>query len=149
MNTEDRSTGSRVHPRLLLGSVLHIILVFCVVLLCVFTFWIPCCDVRYDFRIKTMFDSPFPLVVCRRSHVYLRYLCLLAYSGVQHILCCVFVLFFVILCSLCCQFLCVFRHLVYPMLPVSLDCPFLIVPSVFSIVYFLTAYFYSCSLNKL
>ena len=35
------------------------------------------------------------------------------------------------------------------MLPVSLDCPFLIVPSVFSIVYFLTAYFYSCSLNKL
>ena len=25
---------------------------------------------------------------------YLRYLCLFAYSGVQHILCCVFVLFF-------------------------------------------------------
>ena len=39
---------------------------------------------------------------------YLRYLCLLAHSGVQHILCCVFVLF-------------VFR-LVYPMLSVSLDC---------------------------
>ena len=28
-----------------------------------------------------------------------------------------------------------FIHLVYPMLPVSLDCPFLIVPSVFSNVY--------------
>jgi len=27
--------------------------IFCVVLLCVFTFWIPCCGVRYDFRIKT------------------------------------------------------------------------------------------------
>jgi hypothetical protein len=35
---------------------------------------------------------------------YLLYLCLFAYSGVQHILCCVFV----------------FLHLVYPMLTVSL-----------------------------
>jgi hypothetical protein len=37
---------------------------------------------------------------------YLRYLCLLANSGVQHILCCVFVLF------------------VFVLLPVSLVCPF-------------------------
>ena len=44
---------------------------------------------------------------------YLRYLCLFAYSGVQHILCCVFL------------------RLVCPMLAVSLDCPFLIDPSVF------------------
>ena len=36
---------------------------------------------------------------------YLRYLCLLAYSGVQHILRCVFVLFFFVLCTLCCQIL--------------------------------------------
>ena len=48
---------------------------------------------------------------------YLRYLCLLAHSGVQHILRCVFVLFFL--------------RLVYHMLPVSLDGPFLIAPSVF------------------
>jgi len=34
---------------------------------------------------------------------YLRYLCLFTYSGVQHILCCVFVLFFFVLCTLCCQ----------------------------------------------
>ena len=53
---------------------------------------------------------------------YLHYLCPFAYSGVQHILCCVFVLFFFVLCTLCC-------HLV------SLDCPFLIAPSVFSNVY--------------
>ena len=53
---------------------------------------------------------------------YLRYLCLLAHNGVQHILCCVFVLFFFVLC--------------YPMLQVFLDCPFLIIPSVFSNVYF-------------
>jgi hypothetical protein len=37
---------------------------------------------------------------------YLRFLCLFTYSGVQHILCCVFV----------------FLRLVYTMLPVSLDC---------------------------
>jgi hypothetical protein len=36
---------------------------------------------------------------------YLRYLCLLAHSGVQHILCCVFALFFFVLCTLCCQFI--------------------------------------------
>ena len=53
---------------------------------------------------------------------YLRYLCLLTYSGVQHILCCVF--------------LCI----VYPMLLVSLDCPFLIAPLVFSNVYLLLYY---------
>jgi hypothetical protein len=52
----------------------------------------------------------------------MSYLCLLAYSGVQHILCCS-----------CFDFL----RLVYPMLPISLDCPFLIVPSVFSNVYLL------------
>ena len=52
---------------------------------------------------------------------YLRYLCLFVYSGVQHILCCVFVLFFFVLCTL--------------RLPVSLDCTFMIAPSVFSNVY--------------
>ena len=35
---------------------------------------------------------------------YLRYLCLFAYSGVQHILCCVFGLFVLVLCILRCQF---------------------------------------------
>ena len=50
---------------------------------------------------------------------YLRYLCLFAYtcSGVQHIF--------------------VFLRLVYPMLPVSLDCPFLIAPSVYYNIYLL------------
>jgi hypothetical protein len=36
---------------------------------------------------------------------YLHYLCLFAYSGVQLLLCCVFVLFFFVLCTLCFQFL--------------------------------------------
>ena len=58
---------------------------------------------RFDFRMKTMFGSPLP-PVCRSSVSYLRYLCLLAHSGVIHIMCCVFALYFV-LCTLCCQFL--------------------------------------------
>ena len=43
-----------------------LLFIFCVVLLCVFTFWVPCCDVRYDFRIKTMIHSSWTPVVCRR-----------------------------------------------------------------------------------
>ena len=69
-------------------------------------------------------DIRFAFFFCRRAHVFLCYLYLFAYSGVQHIVCCVFVFF--VLC------------LVYQMFPVSLDCPFLIVPSVFSDVYLLT-----------
>ena len=42
---------------------------------------------------------------------YLRYLCLLVHCGVQHILCCVFVLFFLVLCILYCQFLWIVRLL--------------------------------------
>ena len=53
---------------------------------------------------------------------YLHYLCLFVYSGVLHILCCVCL------------------RLVYSMLPVSLDCPFLIAPSVFSNIYFIRSY---------
>jgi hypothetical protein len=34
-----------VHPRFLVGRVAHL---FCVILLCVFTFCVPCCGVRYD-----------------------------------------------------------------------------------------------------
>ena len=52
---------------------------------------------------------------------YLRYLCLFTYSGVQHIL-------------LCFCFVCL--RLVYPMLPVSVDCLILIVPSILSDVYY-------------
>jgi hypothetical protein len=64
---------------------------FCVVLLWVFTLWVPFCNVRYDIRIKTMFGLSLPPVVCM---VCLRYMCLFAHNDVQHILCCVFVLFY-------------------------------------------------------
>jgi hypothetical protein len=57
----------------------------CAVLLCVFMFWVPCCDVRYEFLITTMFSSSLPSVVCCRAHVLFTLLCLLANSGIQHI----------------------------------------------------------------
>ena len=89
-------------------------LVICGVLLCIFTFLVRCCDPLRLLH-KSMFSLSLPPVICRRLMSHLRYLCLLAHSGVQHILCCV-------LCFAC-------LRLVYPMLPVSLDCPFLIAPS--------------------
>jgi len=55
---------------------------------------------------------------------YLRYMCLFAYSvwcPTRIVLCFRFVYF----------------RLVYPMLPVSLDCSFLIAPTIFSNVYFI------------
>ena len=55
------------------------------------------------FRIKTMFCSSLPLVVCRKA--YLPYLCLCTYSGVRYILCCVFDLFVFVVCAVFCQFL--------------------------------------------
>jgi hypothetical protein len=42
------------------------------------------------FRMKTMLGSSLPPVVCKGLMSYLRYLCLFAISGVQHILCFIF-----------------------------------------------------------
>ena len=78
-----------VHSGVLVGSVLLIFLVFCVVLLYVFTYLVQCCNVLYDFRIKTMFDSSLPPVVCRRAHILLTLFMFAVHSCVQHILCCV------------------------------------------------------------
>ena len=89
---------------------------FCVVLLCVFLFFVPCCDVCYDFRIKRSSVRLFLQLFIGGLMSYLHGLYLFGHSGVQHILCCVFC--FVCLC------------LMYPILPVSLDCSFLIAPSV-------------------
>ena len=73
------------------------------------------CPLRFPH--KTMLGSSSPSVVCRGRVFSLRYMYLFAHSGVQNILCCVFVLF------------------VFVLLLVSLDCPFLIASSVFSNVY--------------
>jgi hypothetical protein len=58
-----------------------------------------------------MFGSSLPPVVCRRANVlFTLYVC----SGVQHIVCCVFVLFFLVLCTLWCQFLWI-AHFLFPL----------------------------------
>ena len=64
-----------------------------------------------------MFSSPLPPVVCGKDHALFTFLCLFAYSGVQHILCFVFL------------------RIVYRMLQISLDNLFVIAPSIFSNVY--------------
>ena len=62
---------------------LSICLVLCVILLCVFTLLVPCCDVRYDFRFVFTLS-------CLQEGSCLNYvgffLCLPAYSDVQHML---------------------------------------------------------------
>ena len=101
-----------VHHRFFcVGSVLLIISVFCVVLLCVFSY----CDVRYNFRIQTMFCSSLPSVVCRSVHVLftLFVFIFVQWCPTHNVLCFIFLLF------------------MYSMLPVSLDCHFFIDPSVF------------------
>jgi hypothetical protein len=97
----------------------YVYVVFCIVLfiMCLyvlsFVLWCPLwfphknC-VRFIFTPQLFVGGPMS---------YIRYLCLFAYSGVQHILCCGFL------------------RILYPLLSVSLDCPFLIAPSVFSIIY--------------
>jgi hypothetical protein len=45
----------------------------------VFTFWVLCCAVHYDFHIKTMFGWSLPPVVCRMVHVLFTWF-MLVYS---------------------------------------------------------------------
>jgi hypothetical protein len=85
-------------------------IVFCVVLLCVFTFWVPCCGVRYDKNDVRLFGSSLHPFVCRWLMSYLRY-------------CFRMVVFLFCFSSSCVPYVAsfsVFRRLVYPMLPVSL-----------------------------
>ena len=63
----------------------------------------------------------------------LRYLCLFTFSGVQHILCCVFDMFVSVLCTLCCQFLWTVH--------------FLIAPSVFSNIYLFPQHCYRSNVS--
>jgi hypothetical protein len=56
-----------------------------------------CCPLRFSFKcgVRFVLFTSF----CKTTRVvYLRYLCLFAHSGVEHILCCVFYLFFFVLC---------------------------------------------------
>ena len=91
------------------------------------------CSLR--FPQKTMFGSSLPPVVCRSVHVLFTLFCVCLHIVVSNTYC---VVFFFVLCILCCQFLCVFLRLVYPMLPVSLCFSSSCVPYVasFSVFFF-------------
>ena len=95
--------------------------IMCLCVLRVFRYWVPCCEIRYHFRIKRCSVRLYLQLLVGWPMSYLRYLCLFAHSSIQHIMCCVFIIFCL--------------SLVYPMLPVSLDCPYCIAPLVFSDVY--------------
>ena len=88
---------------------LLIFLVVCVVLLYDFTFLVSCCNVRYDFRIKTMLGSSLSPVICMRAHVLFT-LCVFA-CDIIVVFC--FVSFVFVLRTQCCQFL----WIVFPLLP--------------------------------
>jgi hypothetical protein len=100
------------HNKLDRSSLKYDLLLFflflCVVLLCDFMFLVPWCDVRYDFRIKTMFGSCLTPVVHRMAYVFFTlFVFVCVYSGIQHILCSVFCLLCLsssfVLCIQCCQ----------------------------------------------
>ena len=83
-----------------------------------------------------MFGSSLPPVVCRRAHVlFMLFVCVCVRWCPTHIT-------EVVSNTYCVEFLFVlfFLRFVYPVLPVSLDCPFLIAPSVFYNIYWHTTY---------
>jgi hypothetical protein len=87
----------------LAGSVLS--LVFVVVLVCVFEFCVPCCDVRYDFSMETTFGSSHPPAVCRSVHIsFTLFVFVCIWWRATHIVLC-------------------FALFVLPMLPITLYCP--------------------------
>ena len=94
-------------PGLLVGSVLFIFIVFYVFLLCVFTVWVPYCDVRNDFGIQPIFGSMLPPVFCRRAHVLLTLFVLVCaqWCPTNMMLCFLFDFSLCcILCTQCCRF---------------------------------------------
>ena len=94
---------------------LLLFLIFRVVILSVFTFWVPCWGCPLRFPHKKRCSVPLCLQLFAGELVsYLQYISLLALSGVQHILCCVFALFVFVLCALCCGFLWIV-HLLLPL----------------------------------
>ena len=52
----------------------------------VFTFWVPYCDDRYDSNIKRFSVGIYTQLFVVWLMSYLRYLCLYAYNGAQHML---------------------------------------------------------------
>ena len=74
-NLKYHSLSHKITRGVLMGSVLLILLVCCAVMLCVFTFWVPCCFVPYVFHIQNIFGWSLPPVVWRRSSCLIYIIC--------------------------------------------------------------------------
>ena len=112
-----------VHPSFWWGPCCFFSVFLCCPIMCLYVM-ISVLWCQLWFPHKMMLGSSLPPVVM----YYLRYLCLLAHSGVQHIVLCFFSFFL---------------RLMYPMLPVYLHYPFLFGPSIFS-----NAYLYTTTTKK-
>jgi hypothetical protein len=98
-----------------LRSVFLIFLVFCVLLLCVFTLWVPCCD----FRIQTIVGSFFTSSCFLEGSCLINVICVCLRIMVSNAHCVRFLLVFVwflffVLCDMRCQFLWIV-HFVLPL----------------------------------
>ena len=83
-----------------------------------------CCPLRCPH--KTMFGSSLPPVVCRRADILFTLYAFVCLFNVQHILWCVFALFFFVLSTLCYQFL----YIVHFWLPLRYSLTFIIYKSI-------------------
>jgi hypothetical protein len=111
-------------PDCFVGFVLLIFFFF--VLFWVFTFLLLCCDVSCDFRIKTMFGSSLPPVVCKEESCLINVICVCLCIVVSNTYCVVFLIyFFSSFRFVCCCFFFVAVFFV-PSVAISLYFPFLL-----------------------
>ena len=96
-----------------------VVLVFCVVLLCVFTFLVPCVVISGPISAYNNVWFVFASSCLQEDSCLIYVICVCLRIVVSNTYC------IVIFCLL----------ILYHIMPVSLDCPFLIAPSVFSNVY--------------
>ena len=141
-NPERSPTADDFSPPVFDGSrVAHHFSFLCCLNMCVYVLSL-CCGNRYEFCIKNDVGSSLPPVVCRRAHVLYTlfvFVCV-QWCSAHFVLCfcCCCLSSYCVLSNVVSNTYCVVffdlfvfaLYLVYPMLSVSLDCPFLIVPSV-------------------
>ena len=106
-------TTTLVNHRIFGGVyVAHLISFFCCPIMSLYVQNSECCDVRYDFNIKSMFGSSLPPVACRRNHVLFTLFVFAYWCPTPIVFCFCFVLL----------------RLVNPVLPFFQDCLFSIAP---------------------
>ena len=93
-------TSTWVHPIFFWVRVAYHFSFFCVVLLCIFTFWFPCSDIRYDL-IKKRNDIAFVCQLFVEDSYFIYVICACLRIVLSNTACVVFLLCF---CTLFCQY---------------------------------------------